>query len=287
MKELGVETANLKSWGMRDTKRNSVSFNCVCDKSVRMFALFGNGPWLPDESLRALQGMPELRSIRFDHNGNVNHPRSSLHSGVGCDVLVNSRLIDVRLTLGMTHAGMEQAAKIKGLKSFGTLHSPVRDGGVKYFEGHPTLEAFTVSKMGNVSLTALSSIAKMPKVEQVGLHEAFVTDDGGFKHCLWMKGRIKTLDLSMSLINTADLQRVRADHPNAPIITIPPAEIVKRHRFVASRIARIATGAPAEQLKQAIAEHEGNKKSSMQRYRDGWPERQHRQGDPKQEFRQF
>ena len=258
LKELGVETTNLKSWGVRDTKRNAVSLNCVFDASGRVLALFGNGPWLPDESLRALQGMPELRSIRFDHNGSVNHPRSLLYSGVGFDVLVNSRLLDVRLTLGMTNAGMEQAAKIKGLKSFGALHSQVRDGGVKYFEGHPTLEAFTVSEMGNVSQAALASIAKMPKVEHVGFHEAFVTYDGGFEHLLPMKGRLKTLDLSMSLINTADLERVRADHPNAKIITIPPAEIVKRHRFVASRLARIATGAAAEELKKAIAEYEGN-----------------------------
>lgn len=73
-----------------------------------------------------------------------------------------------------------------------------------------------------------------------------------------MKGRLKTLDLSMSLINTADLERVRADHPSAKIITIPAAEIVKRHRFVASRLVRIATGAAAEELKKAIAEYEGN-----------------------------
>ena len=68
-KEAGVETAGLKTWGVRDTKMNAVSFNCVYDANGRVLALFGNGPWLRDESLRALKGMPELRSIRFDHNG--------------------------------------------------------------------------------------------------------------------------------------------------------------------------------------------------------------------------
>jgi hypothetical protein len=67
-----------------------------------------------------------------------------------------------------------------------------------------------------------------------------------------MKGRLKTLDLSMSLVNAADLELVRADHPDAKITTIPPAEIVKRHSFVASRIAQIATGEAAEELKKAI-----------------------------------
>jgi hypothetical protein len=44
--------------------------------------------------------------------------------------------------------------------------------------------------------------------------------------------------------------------------TITPAEIVKRHSFVASRIARIATGEAAKELKKAIAENKANKKSS-------------------------
>lgn len=261
LKELGVETASLKTWGVRDKNRNAVSFNCVYDGSGRVLALFGNGPWLRDESLRALRGMPELRSIRFDHNGYVNHPLSPLYSGAGFDAMADSKLVEVRLTLGINDAGMEQAAKIKGLKSFGALHSQVRDTGVKFFEGHPALESFTVSEMGNVSQTALASIAKMPKVEHIGFHEAFVTYDGGFKHLLPLKGRLKTLDLSMSLINAADLELVKADHPDAKIITISPAEIVKRHSYVASRIARIATGEAAEQLKKAIAEFEANKKS--------------------------
>jgi hypothetical protein len=53
---------------------------------------------------------------------------------------------------------------------------------------------------------------------------------------------------------------VQADHPDAKIITISPGEIVKRHSFVASRIAKIATGEAAEKLKKAIAEHKTDKK---------------------------
>lgn len=174
----------------------------------------------------------------------------------------DSKLVEIKLTLGINDAGMEQAAKIKGLKSVSALHSQVSEAGVKFFEGHPSLESFSVAEMGNVSQAALASIAKMPKVEHVGFHEAFVTYDGGFKHLLPMKGRLKTLDLSMSLVNAADLELVRADHPDAKITIITPAEIVKRHSFVAARIARIATGPAADELKKAIAEFEANKKSS-------------------------
>jgi hypothetical protein len=253
LKELGVETTSLKSWDVRDTTNNAVSFSCIYDSNARVLALTGNGPWLREESLRALKGMPELRIIHFDHNGFLkNHPQSPLYSGVGFDALLDSKLVDIKLTLGINDAGMEQAARIKGLRSFVVVHSQVSETGVKFFEGHPTLESFAVAEMGNVSQASLESIAKMPKVEHVGFHEAFVTYESGFQHLLAMKGRLKTLDLSMSLVNAADLELVRADHPDAKITTIPPAEIVKRHSFVASRIAQIATGEAAEELKKAI-----------------------------------
>ncbi len=263
LKEFGIDSANLKSWGVCGTKNKAVSFSCIYDSNGRVLALTGNGPWLRDESLRALKGMPELRIIRFDHNGFLrNHPQSPLYSGVGFDALSDSKLVEIKLTLGINDAGMEQAAKIKGLKSFTVVHSQVSEAGVKFFEGHPTLESFSVAEMGNVSQAAMASIAKMPKVEHVGFHEAFITYEGGFKHLLPMKGRLKSLDLSMSLINAADLELLRADHPDAKITTITPAEIVKRHSYVAARIASTATGPAADELKKAIAEFEANKKST-------------------------
>ena len=263
LKELGVETAGLKSWGVQGTENKGLFLSCIYDTTGRVLALTGNGPWLRDESLRALKGMPELRIIRFDHNGFLkNHPQSALYSGAGFDALLDSKLVEIKLTLGISDAGMEQAAKIKGLKSFTVVHSQVSEASVKFFEGHPALESFAVAEMGNVSQASLASIAKMPKVEHVGFHEAFVTYESGLKHLLPMKGRLKSLDLSMSLVNAADLELVRADHPDVKITTITPAEIVKRHSFVASRIARIATGEAAEELKKAIAEYEANKKPS-------------------------
>ena len=253
LQEFGIETAGLRSWGVRDTTRNAISFNCIYDSNGRTLALMGNGPWLRDESLRALKGMPELRIIRFDHNGFLkNHPQAPLYSGVGFDALLDSKLVEIKLTLGINDAGMEQAAKIKGLRSMGVLHSQVSEAGMKFFVSHPSLESFSVAEMGNVSQAALALIAKMPKVEHVGFHESFITYEDGFKHLQGMKGRLKTLDLSMSLVNAADLERVRADHPDAIITTISPAEIVKRHGFVAARLARIATGEAAEELKQAL-----------------------------------
>lgn len=261
LKELGIDSVNLKSWGVRGTESKGLSFSCVYNSNGRVLALAGNGPWLQNDSLRALKEMPELRIIRFDHNGFLsNHPKAALYSGTGFDALTDSNLLDIRLTLGINNSGMEQAATIKGLKSFGVLHSQVTDAGLKFFEGHPSLESFSVAEMGNVSQGALASIAKLPKVTHVGFHEAFITYEDGFKHLLPMKGRLKTLDLSMSVVNEADLKRVQADHPDANIIIISHDEIVKRHRYIANRLAKIATGEAAEKLKKAIAEHQPTQK---------------------------
>jgi hypothetical protein len=59
-----------------------------------------------------------------------------------------------------------------------------------------------------------------------------------------------------------DCRGTRASEGVLALTTITPAEIVKRHSFVASRIARIATGEAAKELKKAIAENKANKKSS-------------------------
>jgi hypothetical protein len=263
LKKQGVESAGLKSWGVQGTENKGLYFSCVYNSNGRVLALIGNGPWLRDDSLRTLRGMPELSFISFDHNGFLrNHPMSPLYSGAGFDALSDSKLVEIKLTLGINDAGVEQAARIKGLKSFTVVHSQVSEAAVKFFEGHPNLESFSVAEMGNVSQAALASIAKMPKVEHVGFHEAFVTYESGLRHLLPMKGRLKSLDLSMSLVNAADLELVRVDHPEAKITTITPAEIVKRHSFVAARIARTATGPAADELKKAIAEFETKKKPS-------------------------
>ncbi|MFQ3592672.1 MAG: hypothetical protein SNJ82_05700 [Gemmataceae bacterium] len=171
-----------------------------------------------------------MRLIRIDHNGFLrNHPKSPLYSGTGFDALTKSKRIDVKLTLGINTDGVKALAGMSGLKTLTVFHSQVTDDGLKRLEGHPSLESFTVAEMGKVSQKALASIAKMPKVRRVGFQEAFITYDNGFALLAPLKGRLKELDLSMSVVNEDDLKRVQADHPDAKITILPPEEIVKRH----------------------------------------------------------
>jgi len=261
LKELGVDTNGLKSWAVRGNENPGLFFSCVYNADGRVLALSGNGPWLRNNSLRALKGMPELRLISIDHNGFLrNHPKASLYSGTGFDALTKSKLIHVKLTLGINDEGLKAIAGITGLKSLIVFHSQVTDDGLKHLEGHPSLEFFIVGEMGKVSQKALASIAKMPKVTRVGFQEAFITYDDGFKHLAPMKGRLRELDLSMSVVNEDDLKRVQADHPDAKITTLSAEEIVKRHSGVANTLARISTGEAAEKLKKAIADYQAKKK---------------------------
>lgn len=41
--------------------------------------------------------------------------------------------------------------------------------------------------------------------------QSFVTYEAGFKHPVPLKGRLKTLDLSMSLVNAADREKAIAE----------------------------------------------------------------------------
>ena len=253
--------SDIASVTVQSKVREPVAFTVTHDKAGHVLAITGNGPWLRNSTLRSFKGLPELRIIRMDHNGFVGKdPRIPDFDGSGFGTLVDSKIADLSIGLSFSNKGMEQCAKIKSLRSFRVGHSQVTEAGLKFFEGHPSLESFSVAEMGNVTQSALASIAKMPKVTHVGFQEAFVTYEGGFKHLLPMKGRLKELNLTMSVVNDADLKQVQANHPDAKIITIPPAEIVRRHSFIANRLAKIATGEAAEKLKKAIADHKVEKK---------------------------
>lgn len=262
---LGIDAKEVKFWQLEvkndPRPHRGGFFACAYDSDGRILALSGNGPWLRNETLRSLKNLPELRSIHWDHNGFVaNHPEVDLYDGTGFDALADSKLQDIKIGLGFNDKGMEQVAGIKGLRHFAIAHGRTSDAGITFFEGHPSLESFSVAEMGKVSERGLASIAKMPKVTRVGFGEAFITYESGFRHLLPMRGRLKELDLTMSVVNQDDLKRVQADHPDAKITVIPPAEIVKRHSGVANALARAATGPAAEELKRAIAEHQTRNK---------------------------
>jgi len=261
--DIGIDTKGLKTWQIEVKKdprpHRGGFFACAYDDDGHVLALSGNGPWLCNESLRALKAMPELRSIRWDHNGFVgNHPEVDLYDGTGFDALAESKLQDIKIGLGFNDKGMEQVAKIKGLRYFSVAHSRTTAEGIKFFEKHPNLESLSVGEMANgrVAEAALASIAKLPKLTRIGFHEAVVSYDNGLKFLAPLKGKLKELDLSMSLVSEADLEKVKGDHLDVKVTTLPAPEIVKRHRFIAQNLAKSAPLELASELKAALAANE-------------------------------
>ena len=255
--DYGVETDSLKAGGIANKERTAMFLGFVYDSNGRVLALSGNGPWLRNSSLRLLKSLPELRIIRIDHNGFVGRdPRIPEFDGSGFDALADSKLVEIKIGLSFSDRGMEQCAKIKWLQSFSVGHSQATEAGIAFFAGHPNLTEFSIAEMASNRVTskALGEIAKIPHLTRVGFKECYVTYDGGFVLLAPLKGQLVQINLSMSLASQADLDKLQADHPQARIITIPPAEIVKRHKFIAANLVRQAPPELAAPLKEALGQ---------------------------------
>jgi len=251
---LGIDKAELGSVTVQDTKAAPHAITITHDKKGHVLAITGNGPWLRNSTLRSFKGLPELRSIRIDHNGYLD-ARTAEFDGSGFDALVDPKLADIKIGLSFSDKGMEQCAKIKTLRSFSVAHSRVTDAGIACFAGHPGLTSFSVSEMGKPLLTgkALASIAKIPNVKLIGFGECYISYDDGFAHLAPLKDRLVEMNLTMSIASPADLAKFKADHPNAKITgLLTPEEIVKRHRGAAANIAKQAPPELAAPIKAAL-----------------------------------
>lgn len=253
--DFGLETKTAKASAIAVKEKSGTSLGFVYDADGHVLALSGNGPWLRNSSLRSLKRLPELRMIRIDHNGFVGRdPRVSEFDGSGFDALTDSKLIEIKIGLSFSDRGMEQCAKIKSLRSFSVAHSQATEAGIVFFASHPNLTEFSIAEMASNRVTgkALGSIANIPHLKRVGFKECYVTYDSGFALLAPLKGQLLEIDLSMSVASKADLDRLQSDHPGAKVITITPAEIVKRHKFIAANLAKQAPPELAAPLKQAL-----------------------------------
>jgi len=252
---LGVPKGDIASVTVQSKDREAVAFTVTHDKAGHVLAITGNGPWLRNSTLRSFTALPELRIIRMDHNGFVGKdPRIPEFDGSGFDALADSKLADIKIGLSFSDKGMEQCAKIKTLRSFSVAHSQATEAGIAFFAGHPGLTSFSIGEMASnrVSEKALGAIAKIPNLTRVGFLECYVTYDGGFALLAPLQGKLTEIDLNMSVATQADLDKLKADHPQAKILTTPLAEIPKRHIFVAMNLAKQAPPELAAPLNAAI-----------------------------------
>jgi hypothetical protein len=252
---LGVPKNGLAAVTVCSKARESVAMTITHDKAGHVLAITGNGPWLRNSTLRSFKALPELRILRMDHNGFVGKDsRIPEFDGSGFDALTESKLADIKIGLSFSDKGMEQCAKIKTLRIFSVAHSQATEAGIAFFAGHPGLTEFSIGEMASPRVTerALAAVAKIPNLKKIGFKECYVTHAGGFVHLAPLKGKLTEIDLSMSLSSAADLAKLQADHAKAKILTLEPAEIVKRHKFIAQNLAKQAPPELAAPLKAAL-----------------------------------
>jgi hypothetical protein len=252
-----VPKETLASVTVQSREKEAVAFTVTHDKEGHVLAITGNGPWLRNSTLRSFRALPELRILRMDHNGFVGKdPRIPEFDGSGFDALANSKLADIKIGLSFSDKGMEQCARIQTLRSFAVAHSQATEAGIAYFAGHPGLTSFFMSEMARPEVTerAFGAMVKIPGLKRVGLGECYVTYDGGFALLAPFRGKLEEINLSMCVAAPGDLDKLRADHPAAGIITTPVEEIPKRHIFVAMRLAKQVPPELARPLNAAIEE---------------------------------
>ena len=252
---LGVPNDDLAAVTVQVKEKEPFAFTVTHDKAGHVLAITGNGPWLRNSTLRSFKALPELRIIRMDHNGFLsNDPRAVEYDGSGFDALTDSKLADIKMGLSFSDKGMEQCAKIKALRSFSVVHSQATEAGIAFFAGHPGLTSFSIGEAASkrVSEKALGAIAKIPNLTRVGFMECYVTYVGGFALLAPFKGKLTEINLSMCVAAQADLDKLKADHPQANIITTPVAEIPKRHIGIAMSLAKHVPPELAAPLNAAI-----------------------------------
>ncbi len=105
------------------------------DSQGRVTKLIGNGPLLANEAYGWLAGLPELRSIRIDHNiPGPGRPLShALYEGSGLAALANSKLEEIKIGHAFDDQGMAALAKVKSLGIALIGHSKATDAGVAHF----------------------------------------------------------------------------------------------------------------------------------------------------------
>jgi len=226
------------------------------DAAGRVTALMGNGPTLSNEAFGWIAALPELRVIRIDHNTPV--PKSPVpkeqYDGSGIIALKDGKLESLGIGHAFSNAGMAAAAQIPTLKKIHIFHSLVTDEGAAHFEGHATLEdvQFDTAGRPQIGPATFRTLATLPRLKRVAMHETFVKWEDGFSHLEPLSGQIEAISLVKTLILPADLERLKTEFPKAQFTTATLAE-VGDNAYRVNQILKWATPEAADSLRAFTA----------------------------------
>lgn len=175
-----------------------------------------------NDEYKHFAAFPELTSVTLWHNGKIDlKAQSSPHDGTGLAHLMGlKKLTKVTLAGGaFSDAGMAAAAKLPALAELHIWHSSFTDAGVAAFRNHPTLEVIKIGPMWTKDLTdkSLEALAGCPKLRLIRIAETYLTWEGGLRHLAEKPGALTTIDLANSLIEPADVEKLRAALPKVKV----------------------------------------------------------------------
>ena len=218
--------------GWRDAENDRRRLSVTWDEQGRITALRGNGPWLPNAALELLVRLPELRDIYLDHNlppkGDP-RPREDF-DGSGFRALASGKLEKVMIGHAMTDAGALALAAIPTLEDVHIEHANwVTGEGIRGFANHPRLERFAWGAHVRSDEAAFFGTATtLPRLRELVFKDTIATYDGGLRLLRPLRGKLEVLDLRKTLALPADLERFRADHPEAKLLTISEADLASQ-----------------------------------------------------------
>lgn len=201
------------------------------DDAGRAVKLIGNGPLLTNAAFARLAELTELRTIRIDHNTPAPGSGEDIenYDGSGLAATADSKLTEIKIGHAFDDDGMAALARIKSLRTAQIGHSRATDAGIAHLAGHPSLEEFSISPQGRpnrVTDKSLAFLATIPNLRKLGLHETFVTYEGGLKHLVALKGKLMEVSFKNALVLPADVEKLKSDHPGLKVETSTPAEIL-------------------------------------------------------------
>lgn len=187
----------------------------VSKSSGHVVTVTSNVAAFTDEEFGIFVAFAELKALTLWHNSGPEFTGAGLAKLKGLE-----HLQSVTLAGGsFSDAGMIEAAKLPKLKELRAWHAKFSDEGVAAFRNHPTLESIDVGASWENLLTdkTLEALSTCPALKKFGIAETWLTWEGGLKHLVKLKGQLTEIDFGNSIIEPAEVDRLREAMPGTKI----------------------------------------------------------------------
>lgn len=176
-----------------------------------------------NEEFKLFQPFSHLQKLTLWHNSNF-HDRNvpiERFDASGLKYLNELKQLE-RITLaggGFDDAGMRAAAQMPQLKYLGMWHVRVSDAGISALRNHPGLEEIRLGPFWGKLMTdaTIADLSTCPRLKKLSIGETWLTYEKGLKHLEQREMPLETLDLSNSLIDPADVERLRRNLPDTEV----------------------------------------------------------------------